>query len=69
MRSAGGLPGGLPDRHRVGAEAMKNFVVGCTVLALLGMVILAFGQERKECPDGRRIKTLQPCGSMTYYME
>lgn len=50
-------------------EAMKNFVVGCTVAVLVGMVFLAVGHERQECPDGHRIKTLQPCGSMTYYVE
>lgn len=48
---------------------MKKLVVGCTIAALLGMVFLAIGHERKECPDGRRIKTLQPCGSLTYHVE
>jgi hypothetical protein len=44
---------------------MKNFVAGCTIVALIIMVLLAFAQEHEGCLGGRSIKTLKPCGSVS----
>ena len=44
---------------------MKNFVAGCTVVALIIMGLLAYAQEHHECWRGRIVKTLRPCGSVS----
>jgi hypothetical protein len=43
----------------------KNIVAGCTLVALIFMVLLAYAQKRRFCRHGRLIKTHEPFGSLS----
>ena len=50
---------------RLAASMMQN-VVGCVVVALIIIGVLAVLHERhEECRHGRLIKTHMPCGSVS----
>ena len=56
----------------------KKIVAGCTLVALVFMVILAYAQGQHECWHGHHVKTLvehghlikafKPCGSVSPQM-
>jgi hypothetical protein len=56
---------------------MKNIAAGCTIAALIFMILIAFAQEHHECWNGRLVKALEhghltkafkPCGSVSPQM-
>ena len=60
------------------AAMTKKIVAGCTLVALIFMVILAYAQGQHECWKGHHVKTLvehghlikafKPCGSVSPQM-
>ncbi|WP_407174239.1 hypothetical protein [Bradyrhizobium sp. STM 3562] len=48
-----------------GQPMIKNIVVGCTIVSLMFMVLLAFAQEHHECWNGHLVKIFKPCGSLS----
>jgi hypothetical protein len=45
---------------------VKNIVAGCTLVALIIMVLLAYAQKHEKCWEGHLIKSLKPCGSVSH---
>jgi hypothetical protein len=45
---------------------VKNIVTGCTAVALVILVLLAYAQKHdKFCRHGYIIRTTEPCGSVS----
>jgi hypothetical protein len=43
---------------------IEQLVRGFVIVALMIMVILAYGQKHEGCLRGRSLQTFQPCGSI-----
>jgi hypothetical protein len=43
---------------------IEKLVRGFVIVAVAGMLVLAYAQKHEGCLRGRSLQTLQPCGSV-----